>query len=1233
MESETGNVIRCFQINLHKSSVPAFNLMKELNNNKKYIAFCQEPYVSFGAVRATPSGSTHYSATGHTKRQRASIIVSNDIPSFCLPQYCDPDTTTVGVKTEEGGDAKQMIVCSAYFPHDSEETPPTPMVRQLTEYCDNKRLPLIIAADTNAHHDLWGSSSNNSRGLSLEEFVMSNNLFVHNLGSKPTFVTAITKQVIDVTFSNQYALNMIHSWIVDRVEMASDHKLIEFKIGGIAVLAEKLTRKIRNIDKNKFIEQLSSEVSTHVWPTVVDSIPKLEACVEALHSAIDTSFAKSCPATKVGGKKIVPWWSKELSHLRKEARKHLRIARRTNLEEDWVRSRTTCRTLKYSIRKHKKENWKKFCSELEDIKPTLRIYKLLKKDPHTRLSMVRKPNGEMTANLEESLDCLLNANFPEPPDTTEEWSPPEPGLPGSGKGITNRIVTLDLVLKALRSFKPYKAPGPDGAHPVLLQLGLPVIGGIIVSLYRASLSLGHIPEIWTKSRVVFIPKPGKKDRTLTNSYRPISLTSFLLKGLERLILWHLMDQPLRQRPISAKQFAYKADNSTENALHELVTEIEAAVYSKKFCLAVFLDISSAFNSATLKSMCSAVAKRNVAPILQYWIYKLLAHREVSAEYLDVVRKKISSRGCPQGGILSPLLWNLTMDGAIETACGVSGIKPFAYADDLCLIISGICPATVGNIMQRCLNRLTAWAKEQSLSFSPAKTEVVMFTRKRKFTLPVLKIKQQTLRYTDRVKYLGVILEKKLSWLPQCEEVNRRALISLGQCRRLMGSTWGPEPKIMHWLYTAVIRPIITYGAVVWSGVADSSRARAVMNRTQRIACLIMTSAYRGTPTAALEAVLDLPPLPMLLQVTAARTAHRLIALNGWRANPNFTTDRNRHWYGPDQIIKEIETARMPADRCRTEYNFDNKFEVIVLNRNEAIKTALCRATEGTVQCFTDGSRTGNQAGAGMIIESATSTLQEEVSLGRFTSALQAELAAISSAAGTLLQTKVLNHNINIFSDCIFALNMLTRNKIKSRLVSSCIHSLNQLATHNNVKLLWVPGHSNVPGNEAADKCAKNASRTPMVGPEPPIGLTLEESLRGFKNWLTTKKQNAWTSSQGCRQAKEAVSKVNATRAQTLISLRRPALKNVMQIITGHANLARHRHIMKQTTSPRCLKCNLNEEETPWHHVAICPAFQNARSSYLSRVTPWTWKSLIDDNLIGLANFLKETKRLQNFTTM
>ena len=133
----------------------------------------------------------------------------------------------------------------------------------------------------------------------------------------------------------------------------------------------------------------------------------------------------------------------------------------------------------------------------------------------------------------------------------------------------------------------------------------------------------------------------------------------------------------------------------------------------------------------------------------------------------------------------------------------------------------------------------------------------------------------------QVKCLGVILDSKLIWKPHCQDRIRKATISLMQCRRAIGKTWGLKPRQALWIFTAIIRPILAYAAVIWISAINSNTLVAMLQKVQRLACITITSAYPSTPTAALEKLIQIPPMNIFLRGEAYMATYRLERGDTW----------------------------------------------------------------------------------------------------------------------------------------------------------------------------------------------------------------------------------------------------------------------------------------------------------------------------------------------------------------
>ena len=233
-----------------------------------------------------------------------------------------------------------------------------------------------------------------------------------------------------------------------------------------------------------------------------------------------------------------------------------------------------------------------------------RLAKIMKLGKKQSLGTIKKQDGTYTNNPAESLEALLDFHFPDRDDNIEAHNIPRNVINNTSLDILENI-HKESVKAANCSFKPYKSPGCDGTYPVLLQKGIGSLGEILVKLYKKSIIKGVIPSTWMKLRIAFIPKPGKSDACSPKSFRPITLSSFLLKGLEKIIEQHLNRNFFNRENFFHKNlFSYQEGISTEDALHNIVYRIEKAFEYKQIAVVVFLDIEAAFNSFffTLKDL-------------------------------------------------------------------------------------------------------------------------------------------------------------------------------------------------------------------------------------------------------------------------------------------------------------------------------------------------------------------------------------------------------------------------------------------------------------------------------------------------------------------------------------------------------------------------------------------------------------------------------------------------------
>ena len=188
-------------------------------------------------------------------------------------------------------------------------------------------------------------------------------------------------------------------------------------------------------------------------------------------------------------------------------------------------------------------------------------------------------------------------------------------------------------------------------------------------------------------------------------------------------------------------------------------------------------------------------------------------------------------------------------------------------------------------MQNALNYVGKWCTERDLRVNPQKTNLVPFTRKRKrdgFFIP--KLFGVQINVATEVKYLGLFLDQKLTWNSHVDYKINQAKKCIMTCRRMLGKNWGLQPKMMFWMYTAIIRPMISYASVIWWGKVEQRTVKDRLGSLQRLACLCITGAMPSAPTGALETILDLTPLDIFICSTARISTYRMMLQNQWYDN-------------------------------------------------------------------------------------------------------------------------------------------------------------------------------------------------------------------------------------------------------------------------------------------------------------------------------------------------------------
>ena len=727
---------------------------------------------------------------------------------------------------------------------------------------------------SNSRHPQWGpedepTTNKADKILDLcDDYHLS---ILNRFPCPPTFASTQGSSWIDLTMCSE-GMSEQCTWSVrtDLVSL-SDHHIVETIQWHHAALPKDATRpNWRRADWPAIHDSLEQELSDFPGPEIWSTLSTgaaFERQTEAFTALLQEVARPHVPRT--GARKPRKhWWSAELDiqyrALKRAIRRRQHHRRRYGWSPDILNNQVAEArfTLKQGIKQAKTEAWREFLESNSQTHSELwqTFKKVSQAQPRPALDFVTDPSGTLLLDSKDIAEALQRKFFPSAGTCLQD---DEDRTTGPVRPMNNALPPIVSELEAWKAFctgRSLAAPGADGIPTALYRRTMSLLGPHLKQMATASFRLGSCPRHWKHSQVIALNK-GTNPSNEVSKLRPISLLNTIAKGMEKLVANRLKYWAEHNHKLDPNQFGFRPTRSTTDALLTATDWIESQLETGSVVYGVTLDLKAAFDTISRPYLVDTLNRMEAPLYLRRWCQDFLKHRTAELQIDGRSHSTTTQAGVPQGSPLSPLLFILGVNAALQIPKG-NGVHVQAYADDILLLCSAYSEEAAQNRTQEALNHLVRWSEEAGMQFSESKCLTIRFHKTRRTAMLPLQIGPTRLETVQSCRYLGVILDERLSWKPHLRHAQQRTRERLALIKRLSSKTWGFAPEAMWQLTTKALEPALYYGAEVLSKVQDSAYHLLIINRTIRQAGLLITGCLRTTSYEAVYALAGLLPAQM-----------------------------------------------------------------------------------------------------------------------------------------------------------------------------------------------------------------------------------------------------------------------------------------------------------------------------------------------------------------------------------
>lgn len=731
---------------------------------------------------------------------------------------------------------KDIYVLGIYRPPCENVRPALNLLSDILELQEGHKKTLLLIGDINIDR-----LTEDTKNTLLEEELTTQNIWRYPLDA--TRITHNTSTSIDFICSN-----VPHTEITGQVLQTglSDHtaQLCQLKTyTENAFQKYVMSRQLTTTNLNK----LKAHLHLQDWKCV-HSTPDLDTAYNTFNNVLQIALDSTCPVRKINvstKKKQLKYYDPEAKILKENFLKALHKYELTNKNEDKEEMINKKRIYDLKLRNLKVASTTNFIEQADNKSKAL--WQVINKErkgkcnekPHIALEV----EGKIVNNAREVAEHL-NLYFSQIAEKTISQNrvietDPATLLNGGTTicltSLTLTPTTYEEVQAVINSLQPKSSSGTDEFSSKMVKHCSQELIPALVSLVNKSFENGQFPSALKVSKVY--PKHKKGPTSQVQNYRPISLVSTFSKILEKIALARLMTHLTEQNLLTENQHGFRKTKSTSSAINSLIEYVLDQIDNEQFISAIFLDYSKAFDCLGHDLICTKLERLGIRNLALRWFKNYLTGRSQIVELQHTTHgittnlKSSTSeltRGVPQGSVLGPILFILLTNDFPKKIENDNAIA-MMYADDTTILVKNETAEGLYQNSKSILNKAVLYSKLNDLAINPSKTTSINFSKKRD-KIPQL----QDVTIETHTKFLGVILDNKLTWAEHIDQVCKKISTGIYVVRRM--SCIG-RLSVAKTAYYALVESHLRYGLTAWGGSSAHNINRILVLQKKAIRTL------------------------------------------------------------------------------------------------------------------------------------------------------------------------------------------------------------------------------------------------------------------------------------------------------------------------------------------------------------------------------------------------------------